>query len=71
MNHQPCGRPTKDNVDISQYNEFIAFLKRQSTVYKGKKSKVLTSTEIDQFLTQAPDEIHLPTNRLGIKAVYI
>lgn len=44
------------NVDISRYNNLIAFLKRQSEGYKAKKSKVLTKENIENFLTKADDQ---------------
>lgn len=50
---------TNDSIDISQYHKLTAYLKRLSEGYKGKKSKVLTSEQINQFLSEAPDEIYL------------
>ncbi|KAJ8914224.1 hypothetical protein NQ315_003587, partial [Exocentrus adspersus] len=46
----------KNNIDISQYSKLKAFLKRKNDGYKPKKSKVLTVEQVDQFLSQAPDD---------------
>jgi hypothetical protein len=42
-------------VDISKFNNLIAFLKRQSEGYRGKKSKVFTKDEVHAFLKEAND----------------
>jgi hypothetical protein len=49
------------DVDISKYLRLKALLKRKSIGYKPKRSKTLTSMEIDKFLSEAPDEKHLFT----------
>jgi hypothetical protein len=46
-------------VDISKFNNLIAFLKRQSEGYRGKKSKVFTMDEVHAFLKEANDETYL------------
>jgi integrase len=46
-------------VDISKFNNLIAFLKRQSEGYRGKKSKVFTKDEVHAFLKEANDETYL------------
>lgn len=51
----------KNNVDISKYVKLRAFLKRQNDNYKPKKSKTLTSEEIQKFLKEAPDYKYLLT----------
>lgn len=43
-------------IDITSYMKLRALLKRKSDGYKPKKSKVLTSQEINQFLEVAPDD---------------
>nr|XP_022903505.1 uncharacterized protein LOC111415854 [Onthophagus taurus] len=45
----------KKNVDISKYTQLVAFLKRQGKMYKPKKSKVLSKTNIEKFLREADD----------------
>jgi hypothetical protein len=49
------------NVNISEYLKLRAFLKRKSDGYKPKKSKTLTSEQINQFLLKAPDDKYLFT----------
>lgn len=44
------------HIDISRYNNLIAFLKRQSEGYKPKKSKVFTKKDVEYFLTNANDQ---------------
>lgn len=43
------------NVDISKHYKLIAYLKRQAEGYRPKKSNILTSSQIEQFLKCAPD----------------
>jgi len=45
----------KHNINIGTYPKLQAFLKRKSTGFKSKKSKVLTSTEIKKFIDEAPN----------------
>jgi len=45
----------KENIDISKYFKLIAFLKRQNTTYKAKKSLVFTKLHINSFLENAWD----------------
>ncbi|KAJ8973628.1 hypothetical protein NQ317_001970 [Molorchus minor] len=40
-----------DNIDISKFPKLIAFLKRTGDEYQAKKSKILTKSEIDRFLS--------------------
>lgn len=49
----------KHNVDLKNFHNLTAFLKRQSQGFKSKKSKVFTSHEVEIFLNDAPDEIYL------------
>lgn len=49
----------KENIDISKYFKLVAFLKRQNTNYRAKKSLVFTKMEIERFVKVAPDEIFL------------
>lgn len=44
------------NVDISSYLKVKAFLKRKNDGYKPKKSAVLTTQQINDFITRAPDD---------------
>lgn len=50
-----------NNIDIGTYTKLSAFLKQQATGYKSKKTKVLTSNDVEMFLNKAPDEIYLAT----------
>lgn len=49
----------KENIDISKYSNLTAYLKRKSVGYRAKKSKVFKRSEINQFISEAPDEIYL------------
>jgi len=49
------------NINIQNYAKLNAFLKRQSTGFVCKKSKVLTSDEIKKFINEAPDNKYLAT----------
>ncbi|XP_073955259.1 uncharacterized protein [Choristoneura fumiferana] len=51
----------KHNVNIKNFSNLTAFLKRQSDGFKSKKSNVLTSENITQFLNEAPDDRYLAT----------
>ncbi|KAL0851950.1 hypothetical protein ABMA28_000232 [Loxostege sticticalis] len=51
----------RNNVDISEYPKLNAFLKRQSDGFTSKKSKILTSDEVEKFLNEAPDDRYLAT----------
>jgi hypothetical protein len=48
-----------DATDISKYATLIAFLKRKSSGWKPKKSKIFTKEDMCKFLTEAPDDKHL------------
>jgi hypothetical protein len=52
---------TKNDIDIKSYNKLTAFLKRQSTGYQSKKSKVLTAENVENFINDAPDHLYLAT----------
>ncbi|KAJ8974673.1 hypothetical protein NQ317_018511, partial [Molorchus minor] len=45
-----------DNIDISKFPKLIALLKRTGDGYQAKKSKILTKSEIDRFLSSADDK---------------
>ncbi|KAJ8974496.1 hypothetical protein NQ317_019454, partial [Molorchus minor] len=45
-----------DNIDISKFPKLVAFLKRTGDGYQAKKSKILTKSEIDRFLSSADDK---------------
>lgn len=51
----------KHKVVISEYPKLIALLKRKSEGYKPKKSKTFSTTEIKQFIGEAPDVKYLLT----------
>lgn len=51
----------KNNVDVSKYATLAAFLKRKSDGFQSKKSKILTSNDIERFLNEAPDDQYLAT----------
>lgn len=49
----------KDNIDISEFKNLLTYLKRMNDGYKPFISKALTGEQVDQFLTEAPDEEYL------------
>jgi hypothetical protein len=48
-----------NNINIETYPKLRAFLKRKSEGYQATKSKTFTPKEIDEFLSNAPDEMYL------------
>lgn len=49
----------RENIDISKFPKLLAFLKRRNEGFKPKKSKILTSEQVDQFLREAADDQYL------------
>lgn len=47
-----------DNADI-KFPKLIAFLKRESTNYKAKKSETFSREDMNKFLLEAPDDMYL------------
>lgn len=47
------------NINIANYAKVTSFLKRNSESYTPKKSKVFTTENVQDFLTNAPDDIYL------------
>uniref|UniRef100_A0A6P7GT43 Uncharacterized protein LOC114346084 n=1 Tax=Diabrotica virgifera virgifera TaxID=50390 RepID=A0A6P7GT43_DIAVI len=47
------------DIDISKFPKLLAFLKRRNEGFKPKKSRILTSEQVDQFLREAPDDKYL------------
>lgn len=50
-----------EKLDINEYYMLSAFLKRQSTGFRSKKSKVYSTDEVKRFLSEAPDDKYLLT----------
>ncbi|XP_045460633.1 uncharacterized protein LOC123688170 [Harmonia axyridis] len=50
---------SNNNVDISKYFKLITFLKQNGKGYTPKKAAIFTSTQISDFLNNAPDEVYL------------
>lgn len=48
-----------ENFEIGKHSKLTAFLKRSAVGYKSKQSKVLSSENIETFLSEAPDEKYL------------
>ena len=47
---------TKNNVDITQCKELIAFFKKELEGYRPDKSKIFTKGQIGRFLKEADDK---------------
>ena len=45
-----------DNIDITSWLKLRDFIKKQNSGYKPATAKLLTRTEIDKFINEAPDE---------------
>lgn len=56
-----CTVHVKNGINLKNYGHLTTFLKRQSTGFKSKKSKIFTGENIKQFLIKAPDDIYLAT----------
>lgn len=59
-----------ENLDIAKYLKLTAFLKRKSDGFQAKKSKILSSENVEKFLSEAPEEIYLAT-KVNKKNIYI
>jgi len=60
----------KHNINIGTYSKLQAFLKRKSTGFKSKKSKILTSSDTKKFIDEAPDIQYLVTKVGVIKLLF-
>lgn len=49
----------KEKIDISKFHSLIPKLKKHAVGHESKKAKVFTAEEIDKYLFEAPDEVHL------------
>ncbi|KAJ8673780.1 hypothetical protein QAD02_005042 [Eretmocerus hayati] len=63
----------KKNVDISSYSKLISFITNKNVGQIRKKAKVFTRTEMDRFLTSAPDDncLHLKEGKCSNQAIGI
>lgn len=59
-----------ENLDIAKYLKLTAFLKRKTDGFQAKKSKILSSENVEKFLSEAPEEIYLAT-KVNKKNIYI
>lgn len=50
-----------EGVQIKEFKNLAALLSNYSRGYQTKKAKVFSAEEVQQFLQNAPDEIHLAT----------
>lgn len=48
-----------NNINIANYPKLIALLKRKSDGFRSKKSKILSTEQINKFLKDASDDKHL------------
>ena len=48
-----------ENVDISGFSKFRAFLIKQSVSYQPKQAKTLTIEDLVKFVEEAPDQQYL------------
>lgn len=60
---------SNNNVDISKYFKLITFLKQNGKGYTPKKSAIFTSTNISDFLNNAPDEVYLMAKVVVLLAI--
>ena len=59
---------SKQKINIRNYKQLLAFVKKKNTGYQCKKSKVLTTDQVNKFLTEAPDDLYLD---LKVNIVFI
>ncbi|KAK4885438.1 hypothetical protein RN001_001709 [Aquatica leii] len=48
----------KENIDISQFYNVLAYIKRSNVGYKPKKSPVFSRAQLDQFLVEGFDDTY-------------
>lgn len=49
----------KKNVDIGMHFKLISFLKKKMVGFRPKKSKILTTSDMEKFIDSAPDDTYL------------
>lgn len=45
----------KHDIQINTYTKLLSFLKRKSDGHRAKKSKILTTQNVETFMNEAPD----------------
>lgn len=58
------------NIDFKKYSSLIAYLKRASVGYVGKKSDIFTKEQLIRFLREADDQLYLTSKVILIIGVY-
>lgn len=58
------------NVDISKFTNVIAFLKRKSSGYRPKKSRIFSKQEIERFMKTADDKDYLLAKVVLITGIF-
>lgn len=59
----------KHNINIGEYSDLIDLLKMNSKGHQYKKARTLQPPEVEKFLVEAPDDIHLAT-KVNIMRIY-
>ncbi|PSN36408.1 hypothetical protein C0J52_22777, partial [Blattella germanica] len=49
----------REKVDVSSFTNVVSFLKKMSVRHVPRKSNVLSRSQIDEFLLNAPDDVFL------------
>ncbi|PSN35531.1 hypothetical protein C0J52_23675 [Blattella germanica] len=49
----------REKVDVSSFTNVVSFLKKMSVRHVPRKSNVLSRSQIDEFLLNAPDDFFL------------
>ncbi|PSN42169.1 hypothetical protein C0J52_17470 [Blattella germanica] len=49
----------REKVDVSSFTNIVSFLKKMSVRHVPRKSNVLSRSQIDEFLLNAPDDVFL------------
>ncbi|PSN43074.1 hypothetical protein C0J52_11447, partial [Blattella germanica] len=52
----------REKVDVSSFTNVVSFLKKMSVRHVPRKSNVLSRSQIDEFLLNAPDDVFLLIN---------
>ncbi|KAJ3661976.1 hypothetical protein Zmor_006346 [Zophobas morio] len=58
-----------ENVDISGFSKFRAFLIKQSVSYQPKQAKTLTIEDLVKFVEEAPDQQYLLAKIVDLTAI--
>lgn len=59
-----------DNIEISNFNNLRALLKRKSKGYIAKRSRIFKKEEVFRFIKEAPDLEFLSVKVIKLEKIY-